>query len=127
MAKVYIVTSGSYSDYHINAVFSTEELAQGYIDRWGTSDYDIEEWDLDNPNPFERVGKDYYYVAIRKDGDILDGAKKMPPSAQDESIIPAVYGTTMPWMVVYCWATDEKHAIKIANEKRTQAIAEGKL
>lgn len=47
--KVYIVTSGTYSDYGIEAIFSTEELAKEYIDIHG--DYDdrsIETWDLDS-------------------------------------------------------------------------------
>ena len=30
--KIYVVTSGCYSDFHINAMFSTGEKAQKYID-----------------------------------------------------------------------------------------------
>lgn len=46
--KVYIVTSGSYSDYGIREVFSSKELAQKYIDAVGTDDYwEIEEYDVD--------------------------------------------------------------------------------
>lgn len=33
--KVYVVTSGSYSDYGIHEVFSTEEEAKKYIDAVG--------------------------------------------------------------------------------------------
>lgn len=44
--KIYIVTSGEYSDYHIDAVFSTKELAEDYIQQNGT-DYVIEEYNLD--------------------------------------------------------------------------------
>lgn len=46
--KVYIVTSGTYSDYKIDAVFSTEDNAKAYLDKYG--DYDnrqIEEYDTD--------------------------------------------------------------------------------
>ncbi|PKL76789.1 MAG: hypothetical protein CVV27_08445 [Candidatus Melainabacteria bacterium HGW-Melainabacteria-1] len=49
---VYVVTSGEYSDYQIHGVFSTEELAQDYIDLcrtagiWRYEDSDIEEWPL---------------------------------------------------------------------------------
>ena len=48
MAKVFIVTSGEYSDYGINAVFSTRELAEQYLDT-KDDDYGIEEYDLDEP------------------------------------------------------------------------------
>lgn len=44
--KIYIVTSGEYSDYSIDAVFSTKEKAKEYIQQYGT-DYAIEEYDLD--------------------------------------------------------------------------------
>ena len=44
--KIYIVTSGEYSDYHIDAVFSTQKLAEDYIQQNGT-DYKIEEYNLD--------------------------------------------------------------------------------
>lgn len=52
LSKVYIVTSGEYSDYHIDACFSTKQKAQEYIKNvektkefWGKPS--IEEWDLD--------------------------------------------------------------------------------
>lgn len=44
--KIYIVTSGEYSEYHIDAVFSTQELAEDYIQQNGI-DYGIEEYNLD--------------------------------------------------------------------------------
>lgn len=47
MEKVYIVTSGEYSDYHINAVFSTREKAEEYVDAQG-SDYRVEEYPVDD-------------------------------------------------------------------------------
>ena len=47
MEKVYIVTSGDYSDYHIAAVFSTREKAEEYVDAHG-SDYRVEEYPVDD-------------------------------------------------------------------------------
>ena len=44
--KIYIVTSGEYSDYHIDAVFSTKNKAKSYIQQHGTG-YMIEKYDLD--------------------------------------------------------------------------------
>lgn len=61
MNKVYIVTSGEYSDYHICAIFASRDKAEAYIkakndaerteyehDEWdvSTTKYNIEEWDL---------------------------------------------------------------------------------
>ena len=51
MNKVYVVTAGCYSDYHIVAVFSTKEKAEEYIAYHGT-DYRFEGYGLDKE--FER-------------------------------------------------------------------------
>jgi hypothetical protein len=44
--KVYAVSSGDYSDYRIDAVYSTKERAEAFING-ATTTYDIEEWELD--------------------------------------------------------------------------------
>ena len=46
MAKIYIITSGEYSDYCINAVFSTKEKAEEYVQQHGTN-YRVEDYDID--------------------------------------------------------------------------------
>lgn len=43
---IYIVTSGEYSDYGIDAVFTTKEKANEYVQQHGT-EYSIEEYELD--------------------------------------------------------------------------------
>ena len=52
LSKIYIVTEGDYSDYHIEACFSTKQKAQEYIKNSkkvnGSWYYPkIEEWELD--------------------------------------------------------------------------------
>ena len=44
--KIYIVTSGDYSDYRIERVFSTKEKANEFVQQHGT-DYRIEEYVVD--------------------------------------------------------------------------------
>ena len=46
MAKIYIVTSGEYSDYCIQAVFSTKKKADEYRQQHGT-DFSIEVFEMD--------------------------------------------------------------------------------
>ena len=54
MSKVFIVTSGEYSDYGIDRVFSTEEKAKEWVDvitsMYG-GNYNIEQDELDAPIP----------------------------------------------------------------------------
>ena len=49
MKKIYVVTSGCYSDYRIERVFSTRELAEEFIDH--DAYCDIEEYVLDGEMP----------------------------------------------------------------------------
>ena len=51
--KIYVITSGCYSDYRIEAMFSTREKAQKYIDAakfdsWNDDINGIVEWDVDS-------------------------------------------------------------------------------
>lgn len=48
--KVFIVTSGTYSGYTIQAVFSTKEKAQEFINNRGDDGFnEIEEYEMDEP------------------------------------------------------------------------------
>jgi hypothetical protein len=67
--KIYIVTSGEYSDYHIDAVFSTKELAEDYIQQNGI-DYEIEEYNLDEE--IDRNTKLWRVKFDIKDGKLKD-------------------------------------------------------
>jgi len=52
MKKVYAVSSGSYSDYRVNAIFSTKELAEEFMRYIPDNDYnDIEEYEIDPSVP----------------------------------------------------------------------------
>lgn len=61
MKKVYIITSGEYSDYTIKAVFSTREKAEEYVDTHG-SDYRIEEYSVDDEQVEKKEGVWLVYV-----------------------------------------------------------------
>ena len=123
---VYVVTSGSYSDYHIDAVFSEKELAEAYKERWGEPyDSHVGEWDLDSPDPYQHPGLSCFQIQMGRSGDTHYISKIAPPLGEDE--IRQSLWKGEPLIEVFCWARDEQHAIKIANERRTRAIAEGRM
>lgn len=86
--KIYVVTSGDYSDYGINAIFSTLEGAEEYIKiatkfKWGSSycnTFDIEEWEMDkNVKPIYVIAR--YYIEngyIEFDEDDYDKDVEFP-------------------------------------------------
>ena len=50
--KVYILTDGDYSDYHVVGVFSTRELAEDYVNSSERYEVDrIGEWEMDELQP----------------------------------------------------------------------------
>lgn len=120
---IYLVTRGDYSDYTVTAVFTEKKLAKKYINSFKKSDYDefrIEVYVL-NPHE-EQLKKDYkpYFVRMAKDGNVKEiDILKYHYNLDNLNIKFDINNN----MLLYIFAKDEKHAVKIANEKRGQLIA----
>ena len=139
MPTIYLLTEGSYSDYHIVAAFSTEEKARFAME---FLEGDIEEFEIDNGLPsledLKARGLHRFEVSMDWEGNTrsvtrLQGAH----SARDclfERIDCYPLGWKAPnqtWVSTHRYgllgavlARDEQHAVKIVNEWRTRAIAE---
>ena len=69
MNKVYVVTSGEYSDYHIEKIFSDRESARLYAmmdaDR-EVEEYEVDSIGIDNTMRYILVKYDYKYNDIRE-------------------------------------------------------------
>ena len=68
MKKIYIVTSGEYSDFHIDKVFSTKKLAHKFIGNGGEQ-FSIETWDVDKKS--EGKIRQIFEIWIRLDNGEL--------------------------------------------------------
>ena len=115
--KIYVLTEGDYSDYHIVGVYSTPELAQEAQTLY--PDSGIEEYDLDDI-PEHPPGMLAWGVNI-EDSNIVYTYLVDPHECPSERDCPnGVYA-------VNCWAVDEEHANKIALDKyyQHQAIKAG--
>lgn len=140
MTTVYLVSSGSYSDYGVGPVFSTEALAQEYIDKWvkvGNNEYGIEERELDPEHELNiplQKGWFYFHVQMFKNGDST--AEKTTPYGEyrenenerttlNNHYIAGKGYTNEVSLSGGVWAPDENGAAKIVNERRTQLIASG--
>jgi hypothetical protein len=126
--KVYIVTAGDYSSYHICGIFSTKVLAKKFINSFKRKNLfndfnDIVTWNLDNFKEYLEQKFKPYFVRMNKEGDTLC----IEPS--DNNYIND-YGNInfdiKGNLYNYIWAKDEEHAIKITNEKRIQLIEQDK-
>ena len=129
MASVYLVTAGEYSDYHIIGAFSTEELAEKWIERYDES-AGIEEYEVDELQPTLRPEYAPYHVEILMEtADVVKVEKKEDSYAGTDV-------ETSSWLIgkhnqfkrltVECWAKSEEHAAKIAMEQRSIRLANEK-
>jgi len=119
LRDVYIVTSGSYSDYTIDSVFSTIKRAKEYI---GNSDwFNIEKHSVDFEQRTVADGFSTYLVEMYKDGEVF---------SCDYGLRFAGIGWTFmfsydddPNLKYISLAKTKEAAIKATNELRAQLIA----
>lgn len=126
---IYIVTNGSYSDYHICAVFSSREKADeakvlltGAYDEARVEEYEVDDFNF----PEMPKGMLPYGVVMLKDGTVKETRRESVESIDDANrkFGWEPYSSDDKSGVFFSvWAKDEKHAVKIANERRTMLIA----
>jgi len=144
MKTIYAVSSGSYSDYRVNALFSSKKLAKEFIEAmekdtiYGGDYNDIEEYELDPPTvDFIKRGYSVWNVLMLQDGTV-ERTHKTDNDKYDIGDVgscriwertkaPAYRGKDiLDALNMKVWAKTEQAAIKIVNEKRAQMIAAGK-
>jgi hypothetical protein len=120
MKTVYVVTSGEYSDYGLNGLFSTPEKAQAFMDKnkielcCGRGQ--IEEWELDEL--VKHTTKTVWFCRISiHNGDLnweYNSEVSCPPRYKE------VHTNR-----IHAWARSsisQKHAHKLAVEKRQEVL-----
>ena len=125
MKKVYAVSSGCYSDYRVDAIFTTKELAEEFMKAVPEYDYnDIQEYEL-NPKTADLVKRGYspWRVVMLRDGttEVCKGIEISTYNTED-----SFRGKNIPdALSCNVFAKSAKQAIKIVNEKRAMMIANG--
>lgn len=117
--KLFVVTSGEYSDRKITGIYSSKEKAEWARQLYATYN-DIEEWELDSL-PIHPPGMLLFMVRMDKSGTVVDFSH-VDASGKWPRWSPAIEIPAVDFVV---WARDIEHATKIANEQRTQLIAFG--
>ena len=118
--KVYLVTDGSYSDYHLCCVCSSKEKAD-HAKKFYAATNDIEEYELD-ALPDHPQGMFWYSVRMDRNGDTHAVEIENGDYTHADEWRPYGDNETVSFDM---WATDEKHAVKIANERRAMIVASG--
>lgn len=118
--KVYVITKGAYSDYHICAVTldknTAEKLAKKYSeDSW--SEAVIEEYDLEDFSKSER----FMYCVTFGDNGISCSFEEYEHT--EKIFYHKNAFTGQGGMTVYVKARDEAQAKKIAQDRRAEYLA----
>ena len=125
--KVFIVTSYLADEKDIEAVFYMKELAEQFIAAFKPNGYvsmDIEEWEL---NPFKlelKWGYKPYWVRMDKEGKVdkiewQDNAYGLRCNGDPR----ITFAYKNEYINLHCFAKDEEHAIRLADEQRLLHIA----
>lgn len=131
MVDVYVVTEGSYSDYHLVAAFSLEETAQKLAQK---IDGEVEVYELDPSIIYPSMPR--FAVSLkRKDGTVIscNEARDMNPST-GMPYHPLSYelwcggkshahDAARHTIDVLCYAENTTHACKIATEVLAEVTA----
>lgn len=118
--KIYVVTKGDYSDYHIVAVTTDPETAKKLADRFTerSDEARVEEYEEASP-----VELPMWHVVIDPDGSVYSCA--MAARSNSYAYTTLNRCTTFNKRVyVYVEAGSKEKAIKIAAEKRAEYLAQ---
>ena len=136
MKTVWVVEQGSYSNYRVVGVFSTQANAELVKEKINAQESyepaEVAEWPFDPGIEGLRNGYTPWTVLMRRDGTVESieqgpyrnttirlWERTQSPYYQRRNAPDVLHGTAV-------WAKDEAHAIKIMNEYRAQFIALGK-
>jgi alpha-L-arabinofuranosidase len=113
---VYVVTSGTYSDYEIRRIFSTREMAEEYAHT-----LKIEEWEVDAA--FDPSTDVYWYI-VMNDRQTWAAERQETPPGPDNGLFNSPLNTvtrSLDQWRTWVRAPNETHAIKIGAELITEA------
>jgi hypothetical protein len=118
---IFIVTEGSYSDYHIMAAFLNKKRAETFATRFGA---EVETWPAGDHYIDMLRDKNVYFLRISKDGTVSDLEKNDNDFAFRQIIEHNDKGYDSAGnLYMYVLAKTEQHAVKIAGDKRRKLIA----
>lgn len=120
--KVYVITKGQYSDYHICAVVTDFKKAQILREKFSDKidDAKIEEFDTENFNDIF-AGKNLYCIYFGKNGNVTSVFVNELDYFDPKDNLVKIFRDCIVQVNVF--AFDAASAIKIAVEKRAIELA----
>ena len=128
MNTIYVITRGSYSDYHICAVASTQERAEQLQKMYSRYDEmaDIEEYKIDVPSDeyFTENPTPYWKIEFNENGSLINAESFYDSPNLPIKIKEKCWSFNAPLTIINIQADTQEKAMKIAYDKRAQYLAE---
>ena len=124
--KVYVITSGCYSCYHIKGIFDSREKADEYVNYSSDCELnDIEEWNL-NELQLDRGEKTFELISdFESIGFEVSRCLESTSAFKDLMCLKSDRGWgSKDYIIFYVCADTRERAIKIASERLRQVKAE---
>ena len=128
--SILVIEDGTYSDYRVVGVFSTAANAERAAGIMGLDLDAVSEWPLDPGMGDLNQGRMPWHVSMTHAGEVTNCAPAKPydwPELSAPMVCRLRQGADARGIRGEVWATGAEHAIKIVNEFRIQARAEGKI
>jgi len=117
--KIYIITTGQYSDYGIVRIFSTRKKAMEYLDT-KDNEYRLEVYDIDKPIKRE---KQMYCISFNLDKKKVHGVRTCDPKYANMIHVRHWCFNQVKTLDIYVESDSRKRALKIASERYGAVIA----
>ena len=121
MPKVYVLSTGEYSDWSIEGIYDEKHKKQAEEEQLNIGEYanDIEEYELNKPvNP-----KEGWKITYTPHNEIWNVSRSSIYKMNEVQQYKHYMGNEYVKYCVYIKAKDRKAALKIGNEKVSQYIA----
>lgn len=121
---VYVITSGSYSDYCIRCVtdnpLKAEVLRKSYSNRW--EDANIEEYEIvSDVSDLERTLKAYYKIVLDRYGNAVECIERTIPDNTENYFS---FSHDMGCFYAFVASDSKDKALKIARDVRMKMLSE---
>lgn len=122
MGKIYIITSGCYSDYRIVTAFSTKQKADEFLDIYG-DDYRLEIYTIDSVKPVRKNKIWRISLDVKSKKVIVCQQYELKRNKYKKDLLEYTRYSSTYGIDFYLESDSRKRAIKIASERFGYVIA----
>ena len=125
--KIYVITTGSYSDYGIHSIWSTKEKAEE-VNKLVEDTNDVDEWDVDQFADLNPLRRQYSFGFSENSLVVMEREERVDPLGKRKTEV-TFCNHEWAWarevhILVKVTTDDKEKAFKIATDERARYLTE---